>query len=540
MPLVLRAFQHWEESAPARMRGVFAVAYWDGASGSLMLATDHLGRHPVFYTRGEGFVAFATSLRQLLAMPGVPQTIDDRSLAAFVADVTPEEGATIYAAVRRVPSACTLTIRSDGRIELHRYWQPDWGFRLHRRRDEDYVEEGRALLDQAVKRVLPRSGPVVCMLSGGLDSSAVTATAARLAPERTVHALTMAPAQGVLRYEPRTLMTDERVHAAAVAALHPNIAWECLSNPDLHPIDLDPERFFDTFRLPARHVMNLGWFAPSADRARILHARTILGGPLGNLTLSWEGLPGLVSMAKRGQWLRLVREVRALALVRGVSPLAILRSRVLRPLLPPGIGTRLDIWRGRPTASRFSAINPEFARATAIEDLRRAGGAGIARDAESTRRQWLTGVQRAPDGGSAGKELFGVTRRDPTADIDLLEFCFAVPDEQYIRNGVTRWLARRVLADRLPPQVVNETRRGLQCPEFLHRMTLRRDAIVEGVEALERSPLASRVLDVPRLKRLAGNWPTDPATTSFNEYGAVLNRGLHYGQFLRWIEGGNR
>ena len=136
-------------------------------------------------------------------------------------------------------------------------------------------------------------------------------------------------------------------------------------------------------------------------------------------------------------------------------------------------------------------------------------------------------------------ELFGVEMRDPMADLDLLEFCFATPDDQYLRAGRTRWLARRVLADRLPPQVIDETRRGFQCPEFLHRMTLQREAIVEGVATLERSPLASRVLDIARMKRLAADWPRDAASTGFGDYGGMLNRGLHFGRFLRWIEGGN-
>lgn len=537
---MLSAFKRWGVGAPTHFRGTFAVAFWDDPNKRLILASDHLGQHTIFYARGDGFLAFATSLRSLLALPDVPHRIDDGALAALLADMTPEEGSTLYASIRRIPAASVMVIDPVGGIEIQRYWQPDWARRLRRRRDEDYVEEGRALLDQAVGRMLPSGGPLVCMLSGGLDSSGVAVTAARVAADRTVHALTVAPAEGVPRYEPSTLITDERTHAASVAALQPNMAWEWVSNHDLHPIDRNPERLFLSVAMPIRNIMNVGWFAPLRDKARALGATTILGGAFGNVGLSWHGLSGLASMAKQREWGRLLREVKALARARGVSSMAILRSQVLRPLLPPILQTRIDAMRGRAHRIRFSPINPDFARSMRIDQLGLACGDGVSLDSTAARRRLFTYMQRSSFVGRAMGDVYGVEARHPLGDLDLLEFCFAVPDEQYIRNGVTRWLARRVLADRLPPQVVNETRRGFQCPEFLHRMTLRRDAIVEGVEALERSPLASRVLDVPRLKRLAGNWPTDPATTSFNEYGAVLNRGLHYGQFLRWIEGGNQ
>lgn len=59
------------------------------------------------------------------------------------------------------------------------------------------------------------------------------------------------------------------------------------------------------------------------------------------------------------------------------------------------------------------------------------------------------------------------------------------------------------------------------------------------MERLERSPLASRVLDLQRLKALAEDWPNDPAGTRFHEIGSVLWRGVHVGSFLRWVEGAN-
>lgn len=525
----------------ARCRGNFALALWDQGSGRLLLAADPLGRRTLFHARIGGLLVFSSRLRTLLALPGLPRDLDETYLAALLSDVVPEPDATLYAAIRRVPAASTMTVDPDGTLAVHRYWQPDWGRRIRHARDETYVEEARALLDQAVSRQLYGPGPTVCELSAGFDSGAVAATAARLRAPATIHALTLAAPDGVPRFDHPAIISDERPGAAAVAALYPNMAWEAVSPDGLHAFDHDPRHLFLALSGPARNAMNIGWFAFSMKRARALGAHAVLGGMLGNMTLSWGGLSGLADMARRGNWMRLWQEASALGRATGHSTAAVLRRYALKPLLPVRLQSRLDDYRGlsRPEAERFSAIHPDFARDTAIHERRLDMGNDYLGDSETMRRRWLSRVQTLPPLLDPIGELYGVELRDPTADLDLLEYCFALPADQYLRGGTTRWLARRVLADRLPPAVLNETRRGLQCPEFLHRMTLQRDRIMEGVEALEGSALASRVLDVARMRRLVADWPTDAASTSFSDYGAVLYRGLHFGQFLRWIEGGN-
>lgn len=539
--LVFEALGRWGSGAPARFRGAFSLAFWNGAEERLVLAGDPLGLRTVFHTRIDGALTFSTSLRALLALPGVERNLDETYLAAFLSDVVPEPDATLYAAIRRVPAACAVVFDCGGAASLHRYWSPDWGRRIRYRRDDDYVEEARALLDQAVRRQLHGPGPIVCQLSAGFDSGAVAATAARLCAPATMHALTIAPPDGVPRLEQPSRISDERAGAAAVARMHPNMAWEAVSSTALHPLGRNPQRLFLALAMPARNALNIDWFAPSMDRARVLGARAVLGGFLGNMTLSWDGLCGLAGMARQGNWVRLWREATALGRRRGLSTAVVLRRYGLKPLLPPTMQRWLDDRRGLPPpeCERFSAIHPDFARDTGMAERRLAMGHDYLGDTDTMRRRWLSRIQTLPPVMGPLGEVFGVELRDPTADRDLLEFCFALPDEQYLRDGVTRWLARRVLADRLPPEVLGETRRGLQCPEFLYRMTLGRDDIVAGVEALERSPLACRVLDVARMRRLAADWPTDAATTPFHDYGAVLNRGLHIGQYLRWIEGGN-
>lgn len=529
--------------ALAGFRGHFALAHWDATAARLWLAADHLGRRTVFYTQLAEGIAFASTLRALLALPGVARDLDEAYLAASFSDVPPDPEATPYAAIRRVPAASVLGFTVDGECTRQLYWQPDWGHRLRYRRDDEYVEQGRAVLDRVVARGMRGHDHILCQLSGGFDSGAVAATAARLHMPGRVHALTMAPPDDTPRFEHPTIFGDERPQAAAVAAMYPNMAWEALSSTGLHPLDENPLRLFLPLAMPARGALNVGWYAPLFERARNLGARTVLTGGLGNMTLSWDGLCGLASLARRGKWHRLWWEARALGKRQGLSVATILRRYAILPLLPPRLQARWQRWRGGggPEGEIYSPIHPDFARSRHIQERRLDFGLDYLGDTDTTQRRWLLYVQSNAATADWTEVLFGVTSYEPLGDVDMVEFTFAMPEEQYLHDGDTRWLTRRILADRLPPAVLDETRRGFQCAEFLHRMTLQRDQIMEGVAALEHSPLACRILDVERIKRIAHSpWPTDASRTEFGDHAAILHRGLHYGQFLRWVEGGNR
>jgi asparagine synthase (glutamine-hydrolysing) len=138
-------------------------------------------------------------------------------------------------------------------------------------------------------------------------------------------------------------------------------------------------------------------------------------------------------------------------------------------------------------------------------------------------------------------ENSGYEMRDPHADRELLEFCLSVPEWLYRKDGVERWFARQVFADRLPPEILNEQRRGMQVPNWFDFLNARKDAIAEEVERMEASPMTCRLIDVPRAKQLIAEWPKDAheAQNRQTEYCLNLDRAVHVGQFIRWVEGGN-
>src|SRR5580700_4800011 len=147
--LLLRMIEDHGEAGLARCLGAFAFALWYADSRTLTLGRDCLGNKPLFYHCGRGFVAFATSLGALLALPDVPREIDEVALAHFMALDMTDGPQTIYRGIERVPSRSLVTINGVGMRHGY-YWAPDLDAPPPYRREEDYIARARELFDQAV------------------------------------------------------------------------------------------------------------------------------------------------------------------------------------------------------------------------------------------------------------------------------------------------------------------------------------------------------------------------------------------------------
>jgi asparagine synthase (glutamine-hydrolysing) len=135
---------------------------------------------------------------------------------------------------------------------------------------------------------------------------------------------------------------------------------------------------------------------------------------------------------------------------------------------------------------------------------------------------------------------WGIDLRDPTADRRLIEWALRVPEEQYILNGEPRSLARRALADRLPPQVLGERGRGFQAADWHVGAGAARRALAEEIDSVGRCEPADALVDAGRLTALLADWPdmasddprwNEPAVT--DRYRTMMLRGVAAAHFLR-------
>ncbi|MBN2022665.1 MAG: asparagine synthase (glutamine-hydrolyzing) [Pirellulales bacterium] len=178
----------WEDQGPAMLElldGMFALAIWDARRGQLFLARDRLGKKPLFYCPQPGRLLFASELKSLLEVPGVPRRLDPQALDEYLTYQYVPHPRTIFAGVAKLPPA-HWALWDDGQLRLGCYWSPDFNAETEQSR-EDWIAQLRETLSAAVQARLESEVPLGAFLSGGVDSTIVVGLMQRLsdAPVRT-------------------------------------------------------------------------------------------------------------------------------------------------------------------------------------------------------------------------------------------------------------------------------------------------------------------------------------------------------------------
>jgi asparagine synthase (glutamine-hydrolysing) len=190
-----------------------------------------------------------------------------------------------------------------------------------------------------------------------------------------------------------------------------------------------------------------------------------------------------------------------------------------------------------------AAIRTEFAAAMGVDARARTVGHDfLYRMRPGERAAGLTLVDYVGDWQAAEKAVLGVEVRDPTADIDVVSYCFAVPPEQYLAEDVDRSLIRRAMWGLTPEVVLTNRMTGLQSADWYEKLDRRRGELAAEIAELSASPLARRAIDLERLDRAIKSWPTGRWETPqvAEEYHLAFTRGLAGARFLRWVESANR
>ncbi len=186
--VLLEAYMEWGGSCVERLNGIFAFAVWSEAEQSLFLARDRLGVKPLFYALSGGAFVFGSELKAILANPLVKPEVDAEGLAEiFVMGPARTPGCGVFRGIRELKPGRCLSYGRCG-IRRRRYWQLESA--PHHDDLETTAATVQELLQDTVERQLVADVPVCVFLSGGLDSSAITAFASRAFAregERSLH-----------------------------------------------------------------------------------------------------------------------------------------------------------------------------------------------------------------------------------------------------------------------------------------------------------------------------------------------------------------
>ena len=169
--VLVHAYEEWGEGFLSRIRGMFALALWDGRTRTLIAARDRAGEKPLYYAKTPQGLRLASEIKALLSRPEVDRTLDVEALDQFLTYEYVIAPRTIFKSIRKLPAAHYLTYR-DGEITVKRYWDAadvavrEWS-------DADAAAALRETLGRAVRSQMMSDVPLGLFLSGGIDSSAV-------------------------------------------------------------------------------------------------------------------------------------------------------------------------------------------------------------------------------------------------------------------------------------------------------------------------------------------------------------------------------
>lgn len=470
-----------------RLIGEFALVVVEPAAGRVHLMRDPTGQRPLLFARNAHGVRFGATPGDL----GLPLRADLPALASIASGHAIVERVTALAGIRQVRPGEVATIGPGG-IDYRRWWQP-------RAEPEpfdpsrDYAGEYRDLLAQATACRIG-SAQVGTHLSGGWDSSAVTATAAALVGADQVTAFTAVPLAPVAGALMRHSNADEGPLAAATADLL-HIRHRMLR--ELSSPFASARRFAADTQTPVFDAFQIGWWHLIRDAARAEGAGALLTAENGNLSLNASGLPMVRWLVEHGRPRDAWREVRALVRGgqvrwRGAAAAALVGR------LPPAVMN----WGRQHLAGGAQPADASFLRLPfqRISATTRASANPHA-DRLALMRDSDPGVHRVH-----AERHWGLVETDPTADRRLVEWSLRLPSEALLHNGVLRPMARAALQGRVADAVLESNLRGLQSADWYQHVSA---ADCRGVLDEVREQAAVReFLDIAALEQAIARWPS--------------------------------
>ncbi len=532
--LVSLAFDRWGEEACSHLEGDWALAGWDRRERRLLLAMNAYGNASLYYYEGKGFIAFASSLKALLALPGIVKEPDPLRLAQVLVSWQHDAELTAYKGFRRLPWARALTAGPDGQSRCRRYWSPEGREPLRYRRDEDYEEAFLEHYNRAVQSCPRTQKPIAAMLSGGRDSGSVVALAAPLLARqgRILTAYTsvpLFPPDGAGTHRQGNEWELAHVTATMAGANVRHLPIDAAEYGILQGID----HFLDVHDGPSHAAGNHYWLQAIAETAARDGAGVVLSGATGNATVSWTGNGSALLALLQGY----PHAAMQLLLHAEPNPWRTLKRQVLKPLLLPG-------WRflkrykspDRESWRSYSAINPRLASELDLDGRMRAAGYDPTfTDSllEDRRLRFFAPAFCVGAGISSEMSARHATSfLDPTSNLSLVEFLLRVPDSQFRRKGQGSSLLRRSFRGRLPEAVLEGRRKGLQAADVGHRMLKELPAIQQCLDSLSSLPAANEFLDLPLLNRCLQDLVAKVDSDTTGRAVTILLRGLGVGLFL--------
>ncbi|TMM48289.1 asparagine synthase-related protein [Qipengyuania marisflavi] len=502
--LYAAALQLWGDQTDAQVDGCYAAIVTGGPfSDTLRLSRSAFAAPPLHYAQTDGQLMASSLLRTLELLPGIAlRTLQSDMLLTVLAGASEDAARGWYPGTARVPMGTALAVDvATGSVrELWRYrFAPQQDAAALS--DDAVVERAQSLLDKAVAGASRGADAPCVSLSGGLDSSLVAASLLRQSGEQQLHSYTYAPEIDNSLVLPSNEFGDESAIVGNFAQFHAPRLHAHIMRSEGEDFRAGLDELLAIARCPPREMGIVAPLIAALGAAADRGCDVMLGGDEGNSTLSATGGWAYRHYFRHGQWRRLWRELNT----RRGDPRPLWRrfgGLVLGDWLP-GRGPRAQV-----PASHFAALglsqravaDAQLPASNALAFLRRRHPRSLSQH-ELTEALVTRDDQGRSDALKALEARHGIPYRDPTLTRALAEFCLALPPEQFLRDGETRFLARRMARGIMPEDQRTATTHGATHADWHHRLFRARDAVQSELDLMASDEDIAGLLDLTDLKQ---------------------------------------
>jgi asparagine synthase (glutamine-hydrolysing) len=462
--VLLLGYREWGTELPGHLNGMWAFALYDASRGTLFCSRDRFGEKPFYYARRKDAFVFASELTSLVRHPSISKNISGRALRKYFAYGYIPSPLSIYEGAVKLPAGCLLLVdvRSlECRVE--KYWDLllEPFVSIPRNPEEEWGQRIRELLDRAIQRRLIADVPVGVFLSGGIDSSAVTALASRHVSDGKLKTFSVGFHEKTFdetrfgRRVSEKFKTDHQIETLSIDRAREVIS-DCLNRLD--------EPMSDSSLLPTYLVSGFA-------RRQVTVA---LGGDGGDELFA--GYDPFLALRRAELYRRIFPRPIHAAIKAVFDRLPVshanmaLDFKIKRTLRGLDYDSRLwlPIWMA---PIDIPSLEELFSKPIDIEDLYSEAieqwEACPQTDLADKTLQFYTKLYLQDDilvKVDRASMMHSLEVRAPFLDIELVDFVRRIPSAYKLRNGTTKYILKKGLKDILPRAILHRRKKGFGVP----------------------------------------------------------------------------
>ncbi|MGL4739496.1 MAG: asparagine synthase-related protein [Sarcina sp.] len=503
--LILESYKKYGQECLLELEGDYSFVIYDTKANTVFVGKDHVGNRSLYYYFDSEVFIFSTLIdivRELVRKKLEINTnwcLDFFELQSVCHQSNVRE--TLYKEISYMEGG-SYGICYENKFIIEEYWKPLKGIKIKNNKNKF-----KEIFSKAVYSKMRSNSNIASTLSGGLDSSAVTAIAARelLEKRKKLYSFTSVPLKEFSKKEDENCFYDEAEYAMSLTKIYKNIELTLCEVKDKDSLS-DVDENLKVIEQPYKVVGNIFWLKDIIRKASHKSCKVLLVGQGGNSTISfgdrdtyiktklnnfdiYKIIKELFLLKKhykvtykdllgysRKFFLKKQNEI-SKAELRNFQKSSIVKEELLKEFETIESLIEKDLFCVKPYMYSWEESRPFIVNKLAFRQL-----------AELETKVGL-------------KE--GIIIRDPTRDKNVIEFCLSMPIESFYTNGKGRLLIREAMKDIVPDQIrLNYTKRGVQSSDLIERIKKNKVQFIEFMEYILKSEISKEYLDLEKVSSL--------------------------------------